>query len=136
MTCLIKKYKNRRLYDTEKSQYITVQELQRYVVEGKIFKVEDAATRKDITNATLLQILVETESGTTQFLSPDILRQLIIFANHPMSQSFKMALEEVFANMTKLLQYNPYLNDFKKATSLWNQQMQQFLKQWESFLKP
>lgn len=136
MARLIKKYKNRRLYDTERSQYITVEELQHYVVEGLAFKVEDATSGKDITNATLLQILVEMESGTTQFLSPEILRQLIIFAHHPMSQSFKSALEEMFANMAKLLQSNPYLSDYNKASSLWNEQMQQFFKQWEGFFKP
>ncbi|ASQ44928.1 polyhydroxyalkanoate synthesis regulator DNA-binding domain-containing protein [Legionella clemsonensis] len=133
MARLIKKYKNRRLYDTEKSQYITVEDLQRYVVEGLSFKVEDSTTGKDITNATLLQIFVEMESGATQFLSPEILRQLIIFANHPMHQSFKSMLEQMFANMEKLLQSNPYLNDYKKATMLWDQQMQQFFKHWQGF---
>ncbi|KTD22202.1 putative Polyhydroxyalkanoate synthesis repressor PhaR [Legionella lansingensis] len=133
MARLIKKYKNRRLYDTEKSQYITVEELQHYVVQGLPFKVEDSTTGKDITNATLLQILVEMESGATQFLSPEILRQLITFANHPMSQSFKSVLEQMFANMQKLLQTNPYLNDYKKATNLWNEQMQQLFKQWQGF---
>ncbi|OCH97828.1 polyhydroxyalkanoate biosynthesis repressor PhaR [Legionella jamestowniensis] len=133
MARLIKKYKNRRLYDTEKSQYITVEELQRYVVEGLPFKVEDSTTGKDITNATLLQIFVEMESGATQFLSPELLKQLITFANHPMHLSFRAMLEQTFANMEKLLQSNPYLNDYKKATMLWDQQMQQFFKQWQGF---
>lgn len=133
MARLIKKYKNRRLYDTEKSQYITVEELQGYVVEGLLFKVEDSTTGNDITSATLLQILVEMESGATQFLSPEILRQLISFANHPMSQSFKTVLEQMFANMEKLLQTNPYVNDYKKATTVWDDQMQQFFKQWQGF---
>ena len=44
MTRLIKKYKNRRLYDTETSQYITLEELQRYVVDGVQFSVEDSMT--------------------------------------------------------------------------------------------
>ena len=58
MTRLIKKYKNRRLYDTEKSQYITVEELQRYVIDNIPVRVEDSASKEDITNATLLQIFV------------------------------------------------------------------------------
>ncbi|MDI9819203.1 MULTISPECIES: polyhydroxyalkanoate synthesis regulator DNA-binding domain-containing protein [unclassified Legionella] len=135
MARLIKKYKNRRLYDTEKSQYITVDELQHYVVEGLAFRVEDSVTGKDITNATLLQIFVEMESGATKFLSADVLRQLIVFANHPMSQSFKEVLEQMFANMKNLLQANPYLNDYQKATAFWNQQMQQFFTQWQGFFK-
>lgn len=110
-----------------------MEELQRYVVEGLPFKVEDSTTGKDITNATLLQIFVEMESGATQFLSPELLRQLITFANHPMHLSFRAMLEQTFANMEKLLQSNPYLNDYKKATMLWDQQMQQFFKQWQGF---
>lgn len=96
MVRLIKKYKNRRLYDTEISQYITVETLQKYVVEGLEFKVEDAESGKDITNSILLQIIVEMESGSTQFLSPMILRQIICLANHPMqSQSLKAMMENV-----------------------------------------
>lgn len=133
MARLIKKYKNRRLYDTEKSQYITVEELQHYVVEGLPFRVEDSSTGKDITNATLLQIFVEMEGGATQFLSPEILRQLITLANHPMNQSFKGMIEQMFATMEKSLQTNPYLHDYKKATDAWTQQMQQFFKQWQGF---
>lgn len=133
MTRLIKKYKNRRLYDTEKSQYITVEELQRYVVDGLLFRVEDAQG-KDITNATLLQIFVEMESGASQFLSSEMLRHLIIMAHHPMNQSFKDLLGQMFAGMEKSVQANPYLKDYKQATNAWNQQMQGLLKEWEKFL--
>lgn len=63
MTRLIKKYKNRRLYDTEISQYITVEQLQKYVVDGIDFKIEDSETGKDLTNSVLLQIIVEMEAG-------------------------------------------------------------------------
>lgn len=135
MTRLIKKYKNRRLYDTEKSQYITVEELQRYIIDGIAFRVEDSATNKDITNATLLQIFVEMESGASQFLSSDMLKQLIVLANHPMSQSFKTMLEQLFVTLEKNLQGNPYLNDYKSTNDLWTQQMQQLLKQWQGFFK-
>ncbi len=89
MTRLIKKYKNRRLYDTEISQYITVEQLQKYVVDGIDFKIEDSETGKDLTNSVLLQIIVEMEAGPTQFLSSEILRQIISLANHPMHVSFK-----------------------------------------------
>lgn len=135
MARLIKKYKNRRLYDTEKSQYITVEELQHYVIEGLAFRVEDSTSGKDITNATLLQIFVEMESGTSQFLSAEMLRQLIILAHHPMSQSFKSTLGQMFSGMEKSMKENPYLSDYKKTSDAWNQQMQQFMKQWQNFFK-
>lgn len=133
MIRLIKKYKNRRLYDTEKSQYITVEELQRYVVDGIAFRVEDSVNNTDITNAVLLQIFVEMESGATQFLSSEMLRQLIVLANHPMNQSFKGMIEQLFQTMEKSMQTNPYL---QQTSDAWGQQMQQLAKQWQIFFKP
>lgn len=131
MTRLIKKYKNRRLYDTETSQYITVEQLQRYVVDGVAFRVEDSETAKDLTNSILLQILVEMETGPTQFLSPEILRQIICLANHPMHLSLKNMMENMFQAMDKPLQNNPY----QQATDTWNKQMQDMMKQWQSLFK-
>lgn len=132
MIRLIKKYKNRRLYDTETSQYITLEELQRYVVNGVKFKVADSITGDDLTNAILLQIIVEMEAGATQFLSSDILRQIISLANHPMHASLKTMMEQMFQVMEKPLQNNPYV----QATETWNQQMQQMMQQWQDLFKP
>ncbi|HAT1597293.1 TPA: polyhydroxyalkanoate biosynthesis repressor PhaR [Legionella pneumophila] len=131
MTRLIKKYKNRRLYDTEISQYITVEQLQKYVVDGIDFKIEDSETGKDLTNSVLLQIIVEMEAGPTQFLSSDILRQIISLANHPMHVSFKEMMEQMFHAMDKPLQSNPY----QQATEVWNKQMQQIMQQWQKMFK-
>lgn len=128
---LIKKYKNRRLYDTEVSQYITVEQLQRYVVDGVVFKVEDSETGKDLTNSVLLQIIVEMESGPSQFLSTDILRQIISLANHPMHVSLKTMMEQMFQAIDKPLKNNPY----QQATDVWNQQMQQMMQQWQKLFK-
>jgi polyhydroxyalkanoate synthesis repressor PhaR len=132
MIRLIKKYKNRRLYDTETSQYITLEQLQRYVVDGMKFKVEDSITGKDLTNSILLQIIVEMEAGPTQFLSSEILRQIISLANHPMHSSLKTMMEQMFQAMEKPLQNNPYT----QATETWNQQMQKIMQQWQSLFKP
>ena len=132
MTRLIKKYKNRRLYDTETSQYITLEQLQHYVVDGLKFKVEDSSTGNDLTNSILLQIIVEMEAGTTQFLSPEILRQIISLANHPMHASLKAMMEQMFQVMEKPLQANPYA----QATETWNQQMQKMMQQWQTLFKP
>lgn len=131
MTRLIKKYKNRRLYDTETSQYITVEQLQRYVVDGLPFKIIDSETEKDITNSILLQIIVEMEAGPTQFLSSEILRQIISLANHPMHANLKTMMEQMFLAMDKPLQNNPY----QHATETWNLQMQQMMQQWQKIFK-
>ncbi len=135
MSRLIKKYKNRRLYDTEKSQYITVDDLQHYVVDGIPFRVEDSTSKADITNATLLQILVEMEEGPTKFLSSDILRQLISLAHHPMSQSFKVLLGQMVATIENQTQASPYMSDFKQATETWNKQLQQMTSQWQALFQ-
>jgi polyhydroxyalkanoate synthesis repressor PhaR len=132
MTRLIKKYKNRRLYDTETSQYITLDQLKQYVMDGVKFKVEDSECEKDLTNSILLQIIVEMEAGTTQFLSSESLRQIILLANHPMHSSFKTMMEHLFQAMGKPLQENPYA----KATETWNKQMEHIMQQWQSLFKP
>jgi polyhydroxyalkanoate synthesis repressor PhaR len=131
MIRLIKKYKNRRLYDTETSQYITLEQLQAYVVEGLEFKVEDSETAKDLTNSILLQIIVEMEAGPTQFLSSEILRQIITLANHPMQVSFKSMMEDLFQVMNKPLQNNPY----QQVSKQWNEQMQEMMQQWQKLFK-
>lgn len=95
MTRLIKKYKNRRLYDLEISKYITVDDLKQYVLDNIVFQVIDVADDKDITMVVLLQIVVEMNAGNTPFLTTDMLRQLIVMANHPMNQISKTMFEKI-----------------------------------------
>ncbi len=123
MSRLIKKYKNRRLYDTELSQYITVEELEAYVVRGLLFHVEDATTEKDITSTVLLQILVEMEAGSTQLLSSEVLRQLISLAHHPMSKFVQGLMEQMIVNIQQQLPKTPSVD------------YQQFIDQWQQFFK-
>lgn len=130
MTRLIKKYKNRRLYDMEDSQYITVETLHQYVLKGVAFRVEDSLTNKDITNITLLQIIVEMQDDTVQFLSTDVLRQLILLANHPLSQSMKNVMESFFQQLENIT-HTEIATDFQKATSQWQEKIQDWTKQWK-----
>ncbi|MHB1617996.1 MAG: polyhydroxyalkanoate synthesis regulator DNA-binding domain-containing protein, partial [Metallibacterium sp.] len=58
---IIKKYPNRRLYDTEISSYITLEEVRQLVLDGEIFEVRDAKTNDDLTRSVLLQIIAEHE---------------------------------------------------------------------------
>lgn len=130
MVRLIKKYKNRRLYDTDISKYITIEDLQKYVLQGISFEVKDSETNKDITNATLLQILVEIEAGSTQLLSSLLLRQLIMMANHPMHKNFISLLEQIMQNFEPHLT-NKYMNDVTQLTDVWGKNMEQFFK-WDT----
>jgi polyhydroxyalkanoate synthesis repressor PhaR len=73
----IKKYANRRLYDTESSTYITLDRLAAMIREGRDFEVVDAKTGDDITHQVLTQIIVEEEARGSTMLPVNFLRQLI-----------------------------------------------------------
>src|SRR5690348_17552316 len=72
----IKKYANRRLYDTESSAYITLDRLAQMVREGREFEVVDAKTGEDITRQVLTQIIVDEESRGSTMLPINFLKQL------------------------------------------------------------
>ncbi|MGF1614735.1 MAG: polyhydroxyalkanoate synthesis repressor PhaR [Gammaproteobacteria bacterium] len=76
---MIKKYPNRRLYDTAISSYITLEDVQRLVLSHIDFRVLDARTGEDITRNILLQIIVEREEGGEPIFSTDVLQQIIRF---------------------------------------------------------
>ncbi len=81
---LIKKYPNRRLYDTRTSSYITLQEVKALVVEGEVFKVVEAKTHEDLTRSILLQIILEEESAGVPMFSETALANIIRFYGHAM----------------------------------------------------
>lgn len=74
---IIKKYPNRRLYDTAISSYITLADVKRLVLDGVEFQVVDAKTRDDLTRSILLQIISEEEEGGEPIFSSQLLAQLI-----------------------------------------------------------
>ena len=74
---LIKKYPNRRLYDTTESRYITLDEVREMVLKEIPFKVVDRQSNEDITRNILLQIIMEQESGGEPLFSADVLSRFI-----------------------------------------------------------
>src|ERR1043166_8711542 len=74
---LIKKYPNRRLYDTRTSTYITLADVKQLVLQNEEFQVVDAKTSEDLTRAILLQIILEEEASGAPMFSSDILTQFI-----------------------------------------------------------
>src|SRR5258708_31059572 len=74
---LIKKYPNRRLYDTKTSMYITLADVKKLVVQGEEFQVVDDKTKEDLTRSILLQIILEEETAGAPMFSSDILTQFI-----------------------------------------------------------
>lgn len=81
---IIKKYPNRRLYDTETSTYITLAEVKQFVLEYQTFQVQDARTGEDLTRSILLQIILEEESGGVPMFSADMLANIIRYYGHSM----------------------------------------------------
>lgn len=76
---VIKKYPNRRLYDTEISSYITIEDVRQLIVDGEEFEVVDAKTGADLTRQVLLQIISEHEQEGSPILSTRLLSQIIRF---------------------------------------------------------
>lgn len=76
---VIKKYPNRRLYDTEISKYITLADIRRLVLDQVDFTVRDAKTDEDITRNTLLQVIMEEEEDGEPIFTTDILTKIIRF---------------------------------------------------------
>ena len=84
----IKKYPNRRIYDTQDSKYITVSDVRDMVVAGTNFKIIDAKTKKDITRSVLLQIIIEQESETNPLFSTDNLQNFIRYYGENQQHGF------------------------------------------------
>lgn len=76
---IIKKYPNRRLYDTEISSYVTLEDVRQLIVEGESFEVRDARTGNDLTRSVLLQILAEHEDIGQPIFSTQLLTTVIRF---------------------------------------------------------
>ena len=76
---VIKKYPNRRLYDTRISSYITIEDVRQLIVDGEDFEVRDAKSGEDLTRCVLLQIIAEHEQDGEPMLSTQLLSQLIRF---------------------------------------------------------
>ncbi len=91
---VIKKYPNRRLYDTETSAYITLVDVKALVMEGQRFVVQDAKSGADLTRSILLQIILEEEAGGVPMLSTAMLEQLIRFYGNAMQGMMGSYLEK------------------------------------------
>jgi polyhydroxyalkanoate synthesis repressor PhaR len=91
---LIKKYPNRRLYDTQTSSYITLTDVKQLVLDNEEFTVVDAKTNEDLTRSILLQIILEEESNGTPMFSSHALAQIIRYYGHAMQGMMGSYLEK------------------------------------------
>ena len=97
---VVKKYANRRLYDTESSAYITLDDLASMVRNNREFVVYDARTGDDITRAVLTQIIMEEETRGRSILPTSFLRQLIGFYGDSLQGVVPEYLEQMMAHFT------------------------------------
>ncbi len=117
---IIKKYPNRRLYDTEISSYITLEEIRQLVLDNEDFEVRDAKSGEDLTRSVLLQIISEHEDKGQPMLSPELLSQIIRFYGNSLQGFMGPYLErslQVFLDQQS--QFRSQLNSLMGQTP-WN----------------
>jgi len=117
---VLKKYPNRRLYDTQTSSYITLSDVKQMVLDGETFEVRDAKTGDEITRSILLQIILEEETGGMPMFTTQMLGQVIRFYGHAMQGLMGSYLEnnlQSFVDMqTRLAEQSKGLYDPKTLT--------------------
>jgi len=99
---LIKKYPNRRLYDTRTSTYITLADVKQLVLGHESFQVVDAKSGDDLTRAILLQIILEEEAGGAPMFSSDLLSQMIRFYGNAMQGMMGNYIENNIKSFTEV----------------------------------
>jgi polyhydroxyalkanoate synthesis repressor PhaR len=151
---VIKKYPNRRLYDTVISSYITLEDVRRLIMEQVAIKVIDARSQEDITHSTLLQIIIEQEATGPSLFSTDSLQQLIRTyggtMQHMLGKMFEQGVnlfneqQQIFKKQTTDNAGAPaakdplqWMTEFtQKQMQQWQQLQQQWLKAFASQMQP
>lgn len=99
---VIKKYPNRRLYDTNTSTYITLAEVRQLVMQSASFVVRDAKTGEDLTRSILLQIILEAEAGGAPMFTEPVLASIIRFYGQAMQGYMGPYLEKNIQALTEM----------------------------------
>ncbi len=124
---VIKKYPNRRLYDTQASAYITLAEIRQLVMKSEPLVVRDAKTGEDLTRSILLQIILEEEAAGAPMFSEAVLANLIRFYGHAMQSYMAPFLEQ---QLQMLADWQSRLGE--QAKPLTPEAWGQFMQQWPS----
>ena len=119
---VIKKYPNRRLYDTDTSSYITLQQVRQSVMDGEPFVVCDAKSGDDLTRSVLLQIILEQEANGSPMFTAPVLSNVIRFYGHTMQGFMGGYLEK---NMQTLMDLQTRMGEQSKVLTpeMWKQFM-------------
>ena len=147
---VIKKYPNRRLYDTEISSYITLEEVRQLVVDGEEFEVRDAKTGEELTRSVLLQIIAEHEERGQPVFTTQLLSQVIRFYGDSLQgfmggylerslQVFLDQQQQFRSQLNTMMGQTPWsmLNDLtERNMDMWKSLQQGFLNAASSSMKP
>ena len=128
---VIKKYPNRRLYDTDTSSYITLTEIKQLVMGSECFVVRDAKTNEDLTRSILLQIILEEEANGSPMFTAPVLSNIIRFYGHAMQGMMGGYLEK---NMQALMDLQAPMVQGVMGTNVFQQMQEHMHKQTEQFL--
>jgi polyhydroxyalkanoate synthesis repressor PhaR len=128
---IIKKYPNRRLYDTDTSTYITLAEIKQLVMDSEVFSVRDAKTGDDLTRSILLQIILEEEANGSPMFTTPVLSNIIRFYGHTMQGFMGGYLEK---NMQALMDMQAPVVQGVMGANVFQQMQDQMQKQTEQFL--
>ncbi len=125
---LIKKYPNRRLYDTQSSTYITLADVKQLVMDNDNFVVVDAKSNEDLTRSILLQIILDEEAGGSPMFSSSVLSQIIRYYGHAMQGMMGNYLEknvQAFIDIQNKLAENslPNIDGKPFSPEMWTQFM-------------
>lgn len=124
---VIKKYPNRRLYDTTTSTYITLAEVKRLVMESQSFVVRDVKTGEDLTRSILLQIILEEEANGSPMFTVPVLANVIRFYGHAMQGFLGGYLEK---NIESLMGVQGAMSgNLEQSRNLLTQMQEQMQKQ-------
>jgi len=126
---VIKKYPNRRLYDTTTSSYVTLSEIKKLVMDAQTFAVRDAKTGEDLTRSILLQIILEEESAGAPMFTEPVLANIIRFYGHAMQGHMGAYLE---SNLQSLMLMQSKMGH--QSQNIVAQMQEQMQKQTAQFL--
>ncbi len=135
---IIKKYPNRRLYDTELSRYITLTDIRELVMSGTDFQVVDTNTNEDLTRSILLQIMLDEESGGEPLFSAKMLSQIIRFYGGTVQGILARYLEEslsMFVQQQEQLNNSVGSDPVKAITNMAEQNMRMWADMQKNFFK-
>jgi len=137
---VIRKYANRRLYDTSESRYVTLEDIKLLVINKEEFRVEDSKSGEDLTRNILLQIITEQENGNpaggNPMFSNQVLQQLIRFYGDSMQGTMSNYLEEsinTFLEQQKALREQMQTAMTATPMELMRRVAEQNMKLWQSF---